>query len=111
MAEDKDIKISSCGIRDEWKLWCSNQGCQYHLGTLQTQWRSLGIEPPKQVRVDGGPPKKCYSINILHLQRKLQHYLRDKDWEFDFGDVVEQLPEIDHGFINKPFIVMDETDS
>jgi hypothetical protein len=103
-AEDKDIKIASLGIRDEWKIWCQNYGCQYHLGTLQTQWKSIGIDLPKQFRIDGGPQKTCYSMNILHLQSEMQRYLRDNNWTFDFGEVTDKVHEFDNGYIDEPIL-------
>ncbi len=99
-AKDKTIFIFATGLREEWKLWCQNYGCNYHLGTLHTQLKALGIEAPKQVRTNGSNPKTCYRINLHELQRAIQQYLKDNAWSFEFsGELVERGTTIDSGFI------------
>lgn len=117
-----EIQIASSGLREEWRLWCTNYGCKYNLGTLQTQLKTLGIEAPKQVRVNGATPKKCYSFNLATLQESLQRYFRDSSWKFDFADETEntlqmasndghestdssRVEEIDNGYISETFIL------
>ena len=96
--EDKDILIESAGLRDEWRIWCQNYGCQYHLGTLQTQIKLIGIQPPTRFRTNGSTQKTCYKINTLLLQQTMHSHFKNNDWSFDFGQAVDQK-DIDSGHI------------
>lgn len=82
--EDKDIKILSKTIKDKYKLHCEEKNIKYHLYTLNTQIRKIGILKPRQVQFkcnDGSIKKKfCYKINTYKLQEEMKRYCKNDNY-------------------------------
>jgi hypothetical protein len=82
--EDKDIKITSETLKDKYKLYCADIGIKYHINTLNTQIRKIGILEPKQLNFkynDGSNRKKfCYKINTWKMQEEMKRFLQDDDF-------------------------------
>ena len=82
--EDKDIKITSEILKDKYKLYCGDIGLKYHINTLNTQIRKIGILEPKQFNFkynDGSNKKKfCYKINTWKIQEEMKRFLQDDDY-------------------------------
>ncbi len=96
--EDKTIKVMSSTIKDSYKTYCENRGQKYHISTLNTQIRKIGIEKPKQynIKVDNERAKKfCYIINTYKLQEEMKRFLQDEKYSLDIG--TEDIEEIDEG--------------
>lgn len=93
--EDKDIKITSETLKDKYKNYCLDYGIKYHINTLNTQIRKIGILEPKQVnfKYENGTNKKkfCYKINTLKLQNEMKKFLQDDDYKLkvDSDDIEE----------------------
>lgn len=82
--EDKDIKITSETLKDKYKLYCADIGIKYHINTLNTQIRKIGILEPKQLNFkdkNGISKKKfCYKINTWKLQEEMKRFLQDDEY-------------------------------
>lgn len=83
-AENKNFLIKSTDLRDEFKLWCEHKGTAFNLETLYTHLTMVGIEKPKQRRIDG-KSSKCFELNLAVLEAKIQSHIKDSTWKFDFG--------------------------
>ena len=92
--EDKDIKITSETLKDKYKLYCADIGIKYHINTLNTQIRKIGILEPKQVNFKGenGISKKkfCYKINTWKLQEEMRRFLQDDNYLLNGNDNIEE---------------------
>ena len=79
--KDKDIKITSETLKDKYRLYCADIGMKYHINTLNTQIRKIGILEPTQLnfKYDDGKTKKkyCYKINTWKLQEEMRRFLQD----------------------------------
>jgi hypothetical protein len=86
-------KVSSRYMKDAYKQYCidERQG-RYNLNTLHTQVKNIGVEKPKQLRIDG-VKSFCYSINPYEIQERLRHYLRMPDFEIFDGEIENVLDE------------------
>jgi hypothetical protein len=86
--EDVDHKITSCAIKDRYRIYCESQGIKYHFKSFNTQIKRIGILEPKQIRImddDNIPVKKfCYIINTVAIQKNLKLFLKDPDFCLDF---------------------------
>lgn len=82
--EDKDIKITSETLKDKYRLYCADIGMKYHINTLNTQIRKIGILEPTQLnfKYDDGSSKKkyCYKINTWKLQEEMGRFLQDDNY-------------------------------
>lgn len=92
--EDKNIKITSSQLKDEYKRYCENRGCKYHINTLMTQIRKIGIEKPTQVRVNN-TKKFCYKLNTYKLQEEMKRFLQDEDYKLLSNEKIEEVNEED----------------
>ena len=98
--EDKDIKITSETLKDRYKLYCADIGMKYHVNTLNTQIRKIGISEPKQLRFkydDGSSKKKfCYKINTWKLQEEMRRFLQDDNYMLNSAnDEIEECKSDD----------------
>lgn len=99
--EDKDIKITSDKIKNKYKDFCIDRGIKYHLGTLNTQIKKIGILEPTQLNVkseDGTTIKKfCYKINTFKLQEEMKRYLQDTNYKLGIinNNEIEEVNEKD----------------
>jgi len=96
--EDKTIKVMSSTIKESYKSYCENRGQKYHISTLNTQIRKIGIEKPSRynINVNGEKMVKyCYKINTYKLQEEMKRFLQDDKYSLDIG--TEDIEEIDEG--------------
>ncbi len=88
----------SSTIKDSYKSYCENRGQKYHISTLNTQIRKIGIEKPSRynINVNGEKMVKyCYKINTYKLQEEMKRFLQDDKYSLDIG--TEDIEEIDEG--------------
>ena len=110
--EDKDIKITSEILKDKYKLYCADIGIKYHINTLNTQIRKIGIPEPKQVNFKGenGISKKkfCYKINSWKLQEEMRRFLQDDNYLLNKND--DNIEECDNNELYKEKSIYDDND-
>jgi len=92
-ALDVDLKISSTHLCGRYKDWCEDGYGKYHKGSFFTQLKRIGIEKPKQLRIDG-VKKFCFKINLKTVLHSIRAFNKDNDFNFNFavdndGDVID----------------------
>ena len=97
--KNKDIKITSEILKTKYKSYCEDLGIKYHITTLNTQIKKIGIYEPKQCifKNDDDTKKKkfCYIINTHKLQETLRLFLQDDKYQLYKEDDIEEYDEDD----------------
>jgi hypothetical protein len=102
---DKNIKIPSDTLKSKYKSYCEDLGIKYHITTLNTQIKKIGILPPKQTRITdtitGEQTKKfCYIINTHKLQEDMKTFLQDTEYLLNDKDDIDNC-SLDDLYVDK----------
>jgi len=74
------IKVSI--LKEEYKDWCSDNGCRYSISTLKTQWGKVDVVETRIQRAN--KRSRVYKIDTHKIEDAFKTYLKNPDFRFEF---------------------------
>jgi hypothetical protein len=91
--EDVTHRIKSSTLKQSYKRFCESKGSRYHLNTLNTQIKKIGIQKPIQLRVKGDR-KFCYKLNTYTLEEEMKKFLQDNEYSLFSTEEIEEVDDV-----------------
>lgn len=83
--KDDSCIITVKDLHEEYKKWCNNNGCRYHISNAKQQFEKMGIPEPTRMKIFEFR-KKCYLIDYKAIEKTFGRYIRDENFKFDIGE-------------------------